>query len=137
MNLFKIKVNKKRSAISGPEILILKSSYCSITRSGWHLPASGVAVTSQILCISITLNKRKITILNFHIANIIHRKALNVKGFYSILKAFTKSSILADLTTLLTVSVTESAIPLMVSLITFMDSPRLMCYYLMELKERS
>lgn len=28
------------------------------TRSGWHLPViDGVAVTSQILCISITLNK--------------------------------------------------------------------------------
>ena len=35
------------------------------TRSGWHLPViDGVAVTSQILCISITLNKRKATIFN-------------------------------------------------------------------------
>ena len=33
------------------------------TRSGWHLPViDGVAVTSQILCISITLNKRSYNI---------------------------------------------------------------------------
>ena len=50
----------KKVRVSGPTIKsISKSSYCSITRSGWHLPFAGVAVTSQILCISITLNKRK------------------------------------------------------------------------------
>ena len=38
----------------------------AFARSGWHLPY-GVAVTSQILCISITLNKKIITILNFQI----------------------------------------------------------------------
>jgi len=47
--------------------MIRKSSYCSTrligSRSGWHLPTAvftddGVAVASQILCISTTLNKR-------------------------------------------------------------------------------
>lgn len=40
-------------------IIINQSSYCSITRSGWHLPFTGVAAVSQILCISAALNKRK------------------------------------------------------------------------------
>ena len=68
---------KKKSTCEQAEMnyyQIIKSSYCSnfrnavaaFARSGWHLP-SGVAVTSQILCISITLNKKIITILNSHI----------------------------------------------------------------------
>jgi len=59
----------KRKVRSNADLIqqCIKSSYCSISRSGWHLPAApfwprpsfpvGVAVTSQILCISITLNK--------------------------------------------------------------------------------
>ena len=53
-------VHQKMSArISGHSIIYdSSSSYCSIARSGWHLPLCGVAVVSQVLCTSTTLNKR-------------------------------------------------------------------------------
>ena len=49
-------------------------------RSGWHLPMQtnlpGVAVVSQILCISTTLNKRKATqfLILFFVTLIHYRK---------------------------------------------------------------
>ena len=54
-NTIKKAIHAKRTAL----YLINQSSYCSITRSGWHLPGPGVAAASQILCISTALNKRK------------------------------------------------------------------------------
>ena len=45
----------------------IKSSYCSNSSLRLAPSCPGVAVTSQILCISITLNKRNCTILNFQI----------------------------------------------------------------------
>ena len=57
---FSTLVHQKMSArISGHSIIYdSSSSYCSIARSGWHLPLCGVAVVSQVLCTSTTLNKR-------------------------------------------------------------------------------
>ena len=50
---------KMSTRISGHSIIYdSSSSYCSIARSGWHLPLCGVAVVSQVLCTSTTLNKR-------------------------------------------------------------------------------
>ncbi len=74
---------KKRARNSGPEIY-KRSSNPLIVRllaqvGTFHY---GVAVTSQILCISITLNKRNNTILNFQIFYLyIHPLAWVVKCF--------------------------------------------------------
>ena len=63
-------------------------------RSGWHLPKKGVAVTSQILCISITLNKGISSHMNFSYNLYIHHFHPCVKHYFCFfaLRIFSSSS---------------------------------------------
>ena len=65
--------------ISGHSIIYdSSSSYCSITRSGWHLPQCGVAVVSQVLCTSTTLNKRNTLCFLLYTRHLFHTRIYKI-----------------------------------------------------------
>ena len=65
----KVRLQKADPIIDNQILLLFDSPYgCLLAQVGTF--RIGVAVASQVLCTSTTLNKRFITILNFHIISI-------------------------------------------------------------------
>ena len=87
--MLRIRAKNPLIEISGPDShssnpLIVRSVLRRCFRSGWHLPSQGVAVASQILCISTTLNKRNSNYIQLSVpVDTIHHARFSVNRKFS------------------------------------------------------